>query len=98
MNIFSKFTKQAFVFRRWSRKSYAVFASLKKNIKIGVLSVSITTSLHSTDLNFGVKKLLLQIELLKFKVASFCGVLVGKVLNYKFLSVGEFSFANNYFK
>ncbi|MDW7693758.1 hypothetical protein R9C00_03290 [Flammeovirgaceae bacterium SG7u.111] len=41
MNTFPNISPQTLVFSRWSRKSYAVFASLGKSIKIGKLSVEI---------------------------------------------------------
>ncbi len=39
--------KQQIVFRKWSRKSYAVFASLQREVQIGHLSFSICASLVS---------------------------------------------------
>lgn len=33
------------VFKHWSRKSYAAFVSIKREVKIGVLSVSVSTAL-----------------------------------------------------
>lgn len=44
--------KSRLIFRKWSRKSYAVFASLKKEVQIGHLSLSICESLVSRGKSF----------------------------------------------
>lgn len=44
--------KSRLVFRKWSRKSYAVFASLQKEVQIGHLSFSICESLVSRGKSF----------------------------------------------
>ena len=41
-------TKRTPRFRRWCRKGYAAFASLRRQVTIGVLSVSMSTILLST--------------------------------------------------
>lgn len=41
------FHRETIVFKQWTRKSYAVFASLKKEVRIAILSVSITNVLAS---------------------------------------------------
>lgn len=41
MNKSAYITSRVFCFSRWSRKSYSIFASLGKNVKISRLSVNI---------------------------------------------------------
>lgn len=48
----SPIAKQQLVFRKWSRKSYAVFASLQREVQIGHLSFYICESLVSRGKSF----------------------------------------------
>jgi hypothetical protein len=52
--------KKLFVFSQWSRKSYAIFASLGKLIKIGKVSAEISDNLltKSTSLNRSLSQIL----------------------------------------
>jgi hypothetical protein len=52
MKTITPIAKSRLVFRKWSRKSYAVFASIKREVQIGHLSFSICESLVSRGKSF----------------------------------------------